>query len=1522
MPEAGADPAEVRLATLLFGKPRTTLEGGKDVPFVEVNEAVTKASSNGLLEPSEFKSILDWHAMKCTANDLLAICKMNRAADGVKVNTVQLLDRAKRIHAGTLKVTAPKVTVQELEHKVRSLLTSKFTTIFKDFVRHDDTKTGDITDEQFRAVLAKHNFVMDDETFELFCTMWMDKSSLTKLNVTGNINYEAFKRKYGGVVVAEGQDQFMSKVHDEGMRKHLEKLHARDKYTNLRFATAEQAIAVVTRLMSSRFTTVHEAFSALDTNRSGSIDSSEFQLAIEKFANLRLKDDEYERLARHFKFNLMKPLSFQDFSMAFGALITGSVQKKTMADRNEASLKAHKERQSKARDAALSNITAENAAKQFTAKLGNKFDKLRVAFNSMDLDGSGTIEPEEFRNVLLGYNLRMTDEEWQKFLKGYPRDSAGRIRREDFYKKFGPLLSGSYGTGGPGESTNANERARMLQKVQKNIKTATVTADVAAKKLREIIASKYDDIRKAFVTMDRDNSGEIEAAEFRRALEQFNLTMNDEEFSKFVSKHGLGDNQTINFGKFQKKFGKLIIGTHGDSGGGNAKRKDTPKKKSSSSSSSSSPSSPAPTGGATTPPQKASPAAVPAPKQSPTPQANQPAKAKAGPPAAAAAAVKASPPAPAKKPQRFMSLLDAIARLETLLGKKARKLPAALIAMDLEATSCLKPDECRRVFAQFGINITAKDFRQLCKLYDCWAEDNTLCNYVVLARGFGADLAQRVYDVSPMKKAANAKVVADARIALKEGQEYLLDKLRNSYEKVVTAMHFADTQEHGYITDEDFVSILARHGGVRLTKQELSAFCDFYNKPSTRFDNQASTHIDYKKFSKLFDPLRHPVDYSDPTVMKKFKAQNEEAEAYLRDKLRNAYPKVLRAFKALMDVDDTQKSAPGQSAEGESRGVAHDAFRRMLSRFGAVRMTNQEWNGFISKYDTDRDGYISFDELKALFKDFTARDHAARQKAANARAAVVAERNNRRERAREVEQKLIGPAVPVEGAEDVLALHFQNKLSNVAKTIKLLDRAGDGMLPRSDFQRAVARTGLQLTTREMDALAEKYDPERKNRVNIEVFLATMRQKIAVLQANTINPVRVRRLFKSMQELLTFKFSSAEEAFKAFDKQGRGQLESAGSWAAVFDAVGMQATAQEQTALARFLDLRSDGQGVDQRAFSKFWSNLPGTPGTELARAVEAWARRSGGKTPDELLAKAKESFQMLDGQNERTLPLLEVVAAMRPVGLKFDNAESVLQPFRQGVRYNYGLLLEKIQSLLGSAAAKWSQEDVSPAAAPSSASSDSRDRASRRGRDGYSPSRGRAASAASVRSSSSSSGARLPGSRLPSAAAARSRSPTQRGRTSIDEGRPLSRVGSFPPITQRINTAVGSRPATARTLNDDKRAALEAKLRAAQLGLARKKTARGKSGSSGDAAIGPAAVAQVDFETAVFACWKKLRALFVAADKRRTGRLPEKTVVKILLRNQVGSGPDEVRMKTKPHAGDDGVNYNQFIKSVLQSKSR
>ena len=78
----------------------------------------------------------------------------------------------------------------------------------------------------------------------------------------------------------------------------------------------------------------------------------------------------------------------------------------------------------------------------------------------------------------------------------------------------------------------------------------------------------------------------------------------------------------------------------------------------------------------------------------------------------------------------------------------------------------------------------------------------------------------------------------------------------------------------------------------------------------------------------------------------------------------------------------------------------------------------------------------------------------------------------------------------------------------------------------------------------------------------------------------------------------------------------------------------------------------------------------------------------------------------------------------------------------------------------------------------------------------------------------------------------------------------------------------------------------------------------------------------MDFDTAAFACWKKLRAMFVAADKKRHGHLPLQTVTAILLRNHVGSGPDEVDAKTQAHTTNGGVNYNSFIKSVLQARSK
>jgi hypothetical protein len=150
----------------------------------------------------------------------------------------------------------------------------------------------------------------------------------------------------------------------------------------------------------------------------------------------------------------------------------------------------------------------------------------------------------------------------------------------------------------------------------------------------------------------------------------------------------------------------------------------------------------------------------------------------------------------------------------------------------------------------------------------------------------------------------------------------------------------------------------------------------------------AKRHIDYKKFSKLFDRLRHPVDFSDPSVKQKFQVQNKQAEIYLRDKLRNAYPKVLRAFKAL--INDTNNNGKSQV------GLTHSAFRRMLTRFGAVRMTNSEWDGFISKYDSNNDGFISFDEFLTLFSDYCERDAKALKEKKTAYTKQVEARKNRR----------------------------------------------------------------------------------------------------------------------------------------------------------------------------------------------------------------------------------------------------------------------------------------------------------------------------------------------------------------------------------------------------------------------------------------------------------------------------------------------------------------------------------------------
>mmetsp|Transcript_3216 Transcript_3216/g.8692 ORF Transcript_3216/g.8692 Transcript_3216/m.8692 type:complete len:111 (-) Transcript_3216:723-1055(-) len=63
--------------------------------------------------------------------------------------------------------------------------------------------------------------------------------------------------------------------------------------------------------------------------------------------------------------------------------------------------------------------------------------ELREAFRALDLDGSGKIEHDEIRSLLLKMDRSFTEEDVAGILGSLDLDARGRIRWEEFRRIFG-----------------------------------------------------------------------------------------------------------------------------------------------------------------------------------------------------------------------------------------------------------------------------------------------------------------------------------------------------------------------------------------------------------------------------------------------------------------------------------------------------------------------------------------------------------------------------------------------------------------------------------------------------------------------------------------------------------------------------------------------------------------------------------------------------------------------------------------------------------------------------------------------------------------------------------------------------------------------------------------------------------------------------------------------------------------------------------------------------------------------------
>ena len=120
----------------------------------------------------------------------------------------------------------------------------------------------------------------------------------------------------------------------------------------------------------------------------------------------------------------------------------------------------------------------------------------------------------------------------------------------------------------------------------------------------------------------------------------------------------------------------------------------------------------------------------------------------------------------------------------------------------------------------------------------------------------------------------------------------------------------------------------------------------------------------------------------------------------------------------------------------------------MLTRYGAIRFTPDEWWGFSKLVDTNNDGRISISEFESLFQNFDDGSEAARG-------------------------RQLGDFVQVEHVEQMVAQSFAERLGPMKKMLQTMDLMLRGEIRADHFRRTFIRFGLVLSNPEAEALVAK-----------------------------------------------------------------------------------------------------------------------------------------------------------------------------------------------------------------------------------------------------------------------------------------------------------------------------------------------------------------------------------------------------------------------------------------------------------------
>ncbi|KAI4880704.1 hypothetical protein NFI96_018440 [Prochilodus magdalenae] len=190
------------------------------------------------------------------------------------------------------------------------------------------------------------------------------------------------------------------------------------------------------------------------------------------------------------------------------------------------------------------NLSLAEIESMLSQKVGIKKDDLKAAFRAYDQESRGTITKGEFRRVIEGFLVPLTQSQFEALLAKAPKRVNGTIPYLDFLRQYCKVSSAPIRN----PSVSGSHRSWPLGELQCRLKDKEG-------EFSSFIGGNLKNITRAFRLFDYNQDGRIQQHEMRRVLESYCFPMSQHEFHRLWSHYSPNNSQTMSYKEFLERLG-------------------------------------------------------------------------------------------------------------------------------------------------------------------------------------------------------------------------------------------------------------------------------------------------------------------------------------------------------------------------------------------------------------------------------------------------------------------------------------------------------------------------------------------------------------------------------------------------------------------------------------------------------------------------------------------------------------------------------------------------------------------------------------------------------------------------------------------------------------------------------------------------------------------------------------------------------------------------------------------------------